>query len=101
MPGFPTQSGRLTAAELTGRLRAVEALAAGKLRPALGGEDAKDQRHHAPARLLLRECMSSGAAELRLRPLLAPGRLHDWLKLSQIGELNLAAAQRYVMLNDN
>jgi len=65
------RDGRLTAAELTGRLRALEALAAGKLRPAvrsedakdqrrpaLGGEDAKDQRHHAPARSLLRECMS-------------------------------------------
>jgi len=52
------RDGRLTATELTGRLRALEALAAGKLRPALGGEDAKDQRHHAPSRSLLRECMS-------------------------------------------
>jgi len=44
------RDGRLTASELTGRLHAVEALAAGKLRPALGSEDAKDQRHHAPSR---------------------------------------------------
>jgi hypothetical protein len=44
------RDGRLTAPELTGRLRAVEALAAGKLRPALHSEDAKDQRHHAPSR---------------------------------------------------
>jgi len=36
------RDGRLTASELTGRLRAVEALAAGKLRPALHSEDAKD-----------------------------------------------------------
>ncbi len=36
------RDGRLTASELTGRLRAVEALAAGKLRPALRREDAKD-----------------------------------------------------------
>jgi len=36
------RDGRLTASELTGRLRAVEALAAGKLRPALRSEDAKD-----------------------------------------------------------
>ncbi len=49
------RDGRLTATELTGRLRAVEALAAGKLRPALRSEDAKDQRQHAPARSLLRE----------------------------------------------
>jgi hypothetical protein len=40
------RDGRLTAAELTGRLRAVEALAAGKLRPALHSEDAKDQRNY-------------------------------------------------------
>ena len=52
------RDGRLTAAELTGRLRALEALAAGKLRPAVRSEDAKDQRHHAPSRSLLRECMS-------------------------------------------
>ena len=52
------RDGRLTASEFTGRLRAVEALAAGKLRPALRSEDAKDQRHHAPSRSLLRECMS-------------------------------------------
>src|SRR5712664_3231523 len=44
------RDGRLTASEFTGRLRAVKALAAGKLRPALGSEDAKDQRHHAPSR---------------------------------------------------
>ncbi|HEV1993078.1 MAG TPA: HNH endonuclease [Candidatus Acidoferrum sp.] len=36
------RDGRLTAPELTGRLRAVEALAAGKLRPGLRSEDAKD-----------------------------------------------------------
>jgi len=36
------RDGRLTAKEFTGRLRAVEALAAGKLRPALRSEDAKD-----------------------------------------------------------
>jgi len=36
------RDGRLTASELTGRLRAVEALAAGKLRPALHSQDAKD-----------------------------------------------------------
>jgi len=36
------RDGRLTASELTGRLRAVEALAAGKLRPALRSEEAKD-----------------------------------------------------------
>jgi hypothetical protein len=36
------RDGRLTASELTGRLRAVEALAAGKLRPAPSSEDAKD-----------------------------------------------------------
>jgi 5-methylcytosine-specific restriction endonuclease McrA len=36
------RDGRLTAIELTGRLRAVEALAAGKLRPALHSKDAKD-----------------------------------------------------------
>jgi hypothetical protein len=52
------RDGRLKAAELTGRLRALEELAAGKLRPALSSEDAKDQRHHAPSRSLLRECMS-------------------------------------------
>src|SRR6266436_6174844 len=34
------RDGRLTAAELTGRLRAVEALAAGKLRPALHSQNA-------------------------------------------------------------
>ena len=33
------RDGRLTASELTGRLRAVEALAAGKLRPALHSQD--------------------------------------------------------------
>jgi hypothetical protein len=49
------RDGRLTASELTGRLRAVEALAAGKLRPALRSGDAKDQRQHGPARSLLRE----------------------------------------------
>jgi len=49
------RDGRLTASELTGRLRAVEALAAGKLRPTLHSEDAEDQRQHAPARSLLRE----------------------------------------------
>jgi 5-methylcytosine-specific restriction endonuclease McrA len=52
------REGRLTASEFTGRLRAVEALAAGKLRPALRSEEAKDQRHHAPSRSLLREWMS-------------------------------------------
>jgi 5-methylcytosine-specific restriction endonuclease McrA len=52
------RDGRLTATELTGRLRAVKALAAGKLRPALSSENAKDQRHHAPSRSPLRECMS-------------------------------------------
>jgi hypothetical protein len=36
------RDGRLTATELTGRLRAVKALAAGKLRPALHRQDAKD-----------------------------------------------------------
>ncbi len=36
------RDGRLTASELTGRRRAVEALAAGKLRPALHSQDAKD-----------------------------------------------------------
>ncbi len=36
------RDGRLTTSELTGRLRAVEALAAGKLRPALRSQDAKD-----------------------------------------------------------
>jgi hypothetical protein len=36
------RDGRLTASELTGRLRAVEALAAGKLQPALHSQDAKD-----------------------------------------------------------
>jgi 5-methylcytosine-specific restriction endonuclease McrA len=36
------RDGRLTTGEFTGRLRAVEALAAGKLRPALGSENAKD-----------------------------------------------------------
>jgi len=36
------RDGRLTTGEFTGRLRAVEALAAGKLRPALSSEDAKD-----------------------------------------------------------
>jgi hypothetical protein len=36
------REGRLTTGEFTGRLRAVEALAAGKLRPALSSEDAKD-----------------------------------------------------------
>jgi 5-methylcytosine-specific restriction endonuclease McrA len=34
------RDGRLTATELTGRLRAVEALAAGKLRPALHSQNA-------------------------------------------------------------
>jgi hypothetical protein len=52
------RDGRLTATELNGRLRAVEALAAGKLRPALRNEDAKDQRHHGPSWSLLREGMS-------------------------------------------
>jgi hypothetical protein len=52
------RDGRLTANELTGRLRAVEALAAGKLRPALRSEDAKDQRHRGPSCSLLREGMS-------------------------------------------
>ena len=52
------RDGRLTASEFTGRLRAVEALAAGKLRPALRSEDAKDKRHRAPSRPLLRECMT-------------------------------------------
>jgi hypothetical protein len=37
------RDGRLTAPELTGRLRALEALAAGKLRPALHSPDAKDK----------------------------------------------------------
>jgi 5-methylcytosine-specific restriction endonuclease McrA len=50
------RDGRLTTSEFTGRLRAVEALAAGKLRPALRSEDAKEQRHHAPSRSVLREC---------------------------------------------
>ena len=36
------RDGRLTTSELTGRLRAVEALAAGKLRPVLHSQDAKD-----------------------------------------------------------
>ena len=36
------RDGRLTTGEFTGRLRAVEALAAGKLRPALSSEGAKD-----------------------------------------------------------
>ena len=36
------RDGRLTATELTGRLRALEALAAGKLRPALHSQNAKD-----------------------------------------------------------
>jgi len=36
------RDGRLTASELTGRLRAVEALAAGKLRPALRSQDGRD-----------------------------------------------------------
>jgi hypothetical protein len=36
------RDGRLTASEFRGRLRAVEAHAAGKLRPALRSEDAKD-----------------------------------------------------------
>jgi len=36
------RDGRLTAGELTERLRAVEALAAGKLRPALHGQDGRD-----------------------------------------------------------
>ncbi len=36
------RDGRLTASELTGRLRAVEALASGKLRPALHGQDGRD-----------------------------------------------------------
>ncbi len=36
------RDGRLTTSEFTGRLRAVEALAAGKLRPALSSEDTKD-----------------------------------------------------------
>ncbi len=40
------RDGRLTASELTGRLRAVEALPAGKLRPALRSEDARDQRRN-------------------------------------------------------
>jgi 5-methylcytosine-specific restriction endonuclease McrA len=52
------RDGRLTATELSGRLCAVEALAAGKLRPALRNEDAKDQRHHGPSCSLLREGMS-------------------------------------------
>ena len=52
------REGRLTTSEFRGRLRAVEALAAGKLRPALRSEEAKDQRHHAPSRSLLRERMS-------------------------------------------
>jgi 5-methylcytosine-specific restriction endonuclease McrA len=39
------RDGRLTAIELTGRLRAVEALVAGKLRPAPHSEDAKDDGH--------------------------------------------------------
>jgi 5-methylcytosine-specific restriction endonuclease McrA len=52
------RDGRLTATELSGRLRTVKALAAGKLRPALRSEDAKDQEHHDPSRSLLRECMS-------------------------------------------
>jgi hypothetical protein len=50
------REGRLTTSEFTGRRRAVEALAAGKLRPAVRSEDAKDQRHHGPSRSLLREC---------------------------------------------
>ncbi len=50
------RDGRLTASELTGRRRALEALAAGKLRPALRSEDAKDQRRRAPS--IMRECMS-------------------------------------------
>jgi hypothetical protein len=49
------RDGRLTASELTGRLRTVEALATGKLRPALHSQDANDERHHAPSRSLLRE----------------------------------------------
>ncbi len=36
------RDGRLTTSEFRGRLRAVEALAAGKLRPALHSQDAKD-----------------------------------------------------------
>jgi len=36
------RDGRLTATELTGRLRAVKALAAGKLRPALHSQDGRD-----------------------------------------------------------
>ncbi len=36
------RDGRLTASELTGRRRAVEALAAGKLRPALHSQDGRD-----------------------------------------------------------
>ena len=52
------REGRLTTSEFRGRLRAVEALAAGKLRPALRSEEAKDQRHPAPSRSLLRdECL--------------------------------------------
>jgi hypothetical protein len=52
------RAGRLTAVELTARFCALEALAAGKLRPALRSEDAKDQRHHGPSWPLLREGMS-------------------------------------------
>ena len=37
------RDGRLTAIELTGRLRALEALAAGELRPTLHSSDAKDE----------------------------------------------------------
>jgi len=36
------RDGRLTASELTGRLSALKALAAGELRPALRSQDAKD-----------------------------------------------------------
>ena len=37
------RDGRLTAIELTGRLRAVEALVAGKLRPLLHSQEAKNE----------------------------------------------------------
>jgi hypothetical protein len=42
--------GRLTTSEFTGRLRAVEALAAGKLRPALRSENVKDKRNYGSGR---------------------------------------------------
>ena len=44
------RDGRLTTSEFTGRLRAVEALAAGKLRPALRSEDARDKRNYGSGR---------------------------------------------------